>query len=358
MERNSFGLVGLLLMPILLIAVGCGGGEQQGEQQRPETVTKEVAPKTVTQEVTKVVTVEETVAAPEVTAKRAEAGTMVEEEAATQEGSPEEALTLQYQYINSGDYESAYALFAQQSQQEVSVEQYRAFFEANAPYSLTEYSFPSVDVQGNAATVEAAFTANSASGQEQLQRTQQLVREGGQWRVVMRDEQVTAFAETPTENANVSSAVAGQSDGLQVGETADLGGVKVTVNEVYRTYGDEFDRQSLQPGEVYVVMNTTLLNEGDTTPYISTTNWTLYNQDGGRLPGSYISALQDTPEYSGDLRPGRQFSGPVPATASESDTLIAEYQPLETMTDSNNYATWEIGPVSELPEQGAAESQY
>ena len=91
---------------------------------------------------------------------------------------------------------------------------------------------------------------------------------------------------------------------------------------------------------------------------MTTVNWTLYNQDGYRLEGSYISALQDTPEYYGDLRPGRQFSGPVVVVASESDTVTAEYLPSEAVPGSNNFATWDIGPVSELPERGAAASQY
>ncbi len=202
MRCKRYGIVGLLLMPILVFAVGCGGGEQQGEQQKPETATKEAAPRTVTEEVTRVVTVEETVAAPEGTAKGTEAETTAKEEAVKQEGSPEETLDLQYQYINAGDYESAYALFDEGSKQAVSVEQYRAFFESNAPYSTTDYSFPSVSVQGEGATVEAAFTVTSASGQERLQRTQQLVREEGQWRVVMRNEQVTAFVGTSSESAS------------------------------------------------------------------------------------------------------------------------------------------------------------
>lgn len=105
-----------------------------------------------------------------------------------------DTLALQYQYINTGDYESAYALFDEGSKQTVSLEQYRAFFEANAPYSLTDYSFPSASVQGDTGTVEAAFTANSLSGQEQLQITQQFVREGEEWRVVMREEQIVNFA--------------------------------------------------------------------------------------------------------------------------------------------------------------------
>ncbi len=43
------------------------------------------------------------------------------------------------------------------------------------------------------ALLDASFTVTSMSGVEQLQRTQQLVRENGEWRVVMRSEQLAAF---------------------------------------------------------------------------------------------------------------------------------------------------------------------
>jgi hypothetical protein len=41
--------------------------------------------------------------------------------------------------------------------------------------------------------VDAAFTVTSASGVERLERTQEFVCEGGEWRVVMRPEQVAVF---------------------------------------------------------------------------------------------------------------------------------------------------------------------
>jgi hypothetical protein len=78
-------------------------------------------------------------------------------------------LALQYEYINRGDFEKAYSLFAKQSQREVSLEQYGAFFEANAPYSVTDYSFSASQAQGDSATLHAVFVANSAAGSEQLQ---------------------------------------------------------------------------------------------------------------------------------------------------------------------------------------------
>ncbi len=95
-----------------------------------------------------------------------------------------------------GDFEEAYALFAEQSRREVSLAQYSTFFEDNAPYSVTDYSFSPPEIEGDSASLEAEFTVTSASGVERLERTQEFVREGGYWRVVMRPDQVSAFTVT------------------------------------------------------------------------------------------------------------------------------------------------------------------
>lgn len=107
--------------------------------------------------------------------------------------SPEETLALQYERINAGDYEGAYELFAGRSKRVVSPEQYRAFFEANAPYEISEYSVSPVEERGDRATVEAVLIVNSATGEESYPITQRLVREDEGWRVVMRDAQIAAF---------------------------------------------------------------------------------------------------------------------------------------------------------------------
>jgi hypothetical protein len=78
------------------------------------------------------------------------------------------------------------------------------FFEAN-PYSVSDYSFSPAEIRGDSASVDVAFTVTSASGVERLQRTQEFVREGGDWRVVMRPEQLAAF--TATDNSAEEDSV-------------------------------------------------------------------------------------------------------------------------------------------------------
>ena len=108
-------------------------------------------------------------------------------------GWPEEILARQYRLINGGEYGAAYALFADESKALVPPQEYGAFFEANAPYSITDYSFPSVDIRGEEATVGVSFTLSDDEGSQEISVTQRLTCEDRAWRVVMRDEQATAF---------------------------------------------------------------------------------------------------------------------------------------------------------------------
>ncbi len=115
---------------------------------------------------------------------------------------PEQAikdvLYLQYRHINQGDYDDAYALFADRSQQSVSLEQYEAFFEERPGYAVDPYEITHVDVRSDdTATVEVVFTADSVVAEPQkFVVDQQIVREDGQWRVVMRDAQIGIFHAT------------------------------------------------------------------------------------------------------------------------------------------------------------------
>ena len=119
--------------------------------------------------------------------------------------SPDDVLESQYRHINAGHYRLAYDLFADQSQELISQEQYKAFFEAEAPYEITSYSFSPVRTPGDMACVDVDLAVSSASGEDELQVIQQLVPEDGSWRVVMREKQVEVFSDAGSPSAGASA---------------------------------------------------------------------------------------------------------------------------------------------------------
>ncbi len=111
--------VWVMVALVAAFLVGCTSNETNDKEKR-SSISEE------TRFVTQLVTVEQTVE---------ETTSVTGGPCVTQEQSPEDVLALQYEYINSGDFEEAYTLFAEQGRREVSLAQYMAFFEANAPYS-------------------------------------------------------------------------------------------------------------------------------------------------------------------------------------------------------------------------------
>lgn len=108
--------------------------------------------------------------------------------------SPTETLEVQWQFLNAGQYEDSYNLFAEQSQQLISLDDYSTSY---APtYEISDYTFFSEDIQGETAVVEAQlFLTGTQKGTQQYPITQELVLEDGEWRVVMRDAQAQALLE-------------------------------------------------------------------------------------------------------------------------------------------------------------------
>ncbi len=108
---------------------------------------------------------------------------------------PEEILALQYEYGNMTAWEQAYELFAQESKDVISEQAYVSGQKQGGIVAFTEYSFPSVDIQGDRATIERVATyANEEEG-GQDKATQEAILTGDGWRIVMRDEQIEIFSE-------------------------------------------------------------------------------------------------------------------------------------------------------------------
>jgi hypothetical protein len=105
---------------------------------------------------------------------------------------PEEILALQYEYNNMTAFEQAYGLFAQETKDRVPVQKY-ASVQWEGTLAFLDYSFPSIDLRGDRATIDrvATYTNGEETGQDKA--TQEMVLEAGGWRIVMRDEQYELF---------------------------------------------------------------------------------------------------------------------------------------------------------------------
>jgi hypothetical protein len=107
---------------------------------------------------------------------------------------PEEILALQFEYYNMGYYEKDYELFAQETQDRVSEQVYvsknREDDQKGNGLTFMKYSFPSVKIEGDHATMDVVRTfSNQKTGEGQDRVTQEAVLEDEGWRLLMRDEQ-------------------------------------------------------------------------------------------------------------------------------------------------------------------------
>ncbi len=134
----------------------------------------------------------EETSAEETSAEETSAEETSAEETSAAEVPPEETLALYYDYQNVYAWAEAYELLSSRSKERVSSEQYVEFWTA-APDFTINYSFPSVEVQGDGAAV-VVDGAISMEGQEEPSRTVQvMLLEDGAWRVVLSEEQIAAF---------------------------------------------------------------------------------------------------------------------------------------------------------------------
>ncbi len=106
---------------------------------------------------------------------------------------PEEMLALQYEYFNMTAYEQAYELFAQETKARVSEQAFASrtqqLDQENAS-AITRYSFPTVKIKGDHATIQVVRSYSfETEGERQQRISQEAVLEDAGWRIVMRDDQ-------------------------------------------------------------------------------------------------------------------------------------------------------------------------
>jgi hypothetical protein len=105
---------------------------------------------------------------------------------------PEEILALQYEYYNMTAWSQGYNLFASETKARVPEQTFTSKAQQDFEKyreAFTDYSFPTVTVEGDRATIKAVRSTSWKEGEDQDQVTQEAVLEDEGWRIVMRDEQ-------------------------------------------------------------------------------------------------------------------------------------------------------------------------
>jgi hypothetical protein len=129
----------------------------------------------------------------EVEEPRGEAGAVNLTEEDPQGPRPEEILALQWQFNNMLEWEETYELHAQESKDRVPRETYvsalQQDYEQAGAFAIKDYSFPSIKVEGDQATIQRVYNWATPDDFGQDKATQEMVLEDEGWRIVMRDEQ-------------------------------------------------------------------------------------------------------------------------------------------------------------------------
>ena len=102
---------------------------------------------------------------------------------------PEEILALQFEYYNMTDYERVYDLYAQEGKDRVSEQVFVSIQKATKQQgdksTIPSYSFPSVEIEGDRATIQVV-TNSDAEGEGELSAYREpAVLEGEGWSIMM-----------------------------------------------------------------------------------------------------------------------------------------------------------------------------
>ena len=146
-----------------------------------------------------------------------------------------------------------------------------------------------------------------------------------------------------------------------VGDTQDVGALRVTLVEAFRTDGDkdELYRDQVPPNGTFVVARVRVQND---TP--ETIKWgkrylfAAYSTDGRKLNDAVALSRQIDPSvpredqalYNTQIRPGGDVTGTLVCIAELDEEVSLEF--LEGLKDLQAEATWEFGPVGGLPGRG------
>lgn len=233
-----------LLVFLMAFSAGCGNSEpdnSSSDSSGNDLAEQEQALEDAQREITEAMQeAEDANEAAEAAREEAEEASQVDEQTndapsseESVELSPSETLDLQYQFLNSGQYDKAYDLFAEQSQRLISLEEYNSSFASS--YEVSEYLANSEQIDGDTAAVQADLVVTGTrQGTQQYPVTQEFVLVDAEWQVIMRDAQVETFSEDQESEQETPSEEQIAPD-CSLGEECDLGTSTITVTNAEQT---------------------------------------------------------------------------------------------------------------------------
>lgn len=118
----------------------------------------------------------------------------------------------------------------------------------------------------------------------------------------------------------------------EIGETAEIKGLNITVNSTRFLEGNEFMKP--EPGEQWIAIDMTFENTGKESDYIGAIlELTLKDSEGRSKDYNVFADLNGS--LDGNVLPGEKLSGEISFKVSENDTkLLLYYQPTFSTKDA------------------------
>lgn len=162
----------------------------------------------------------------------------------------------------------------------------------------------------------------------------------------------------PSSRTNAPDSAV-EEEGSDVGSTKTVGELRLTLEEAFRTEGeDDNDRSQLPPDGTFVVTRFRVQNfSAKTITFGKPYRFDVYSTDGPKLNDSVVLGRQvdmtapreDRLLYRTEIGPDGDVTGTVVFVAERDEGASVEFY--TGLYADKPAATWEFGPVGELPER-------
>ncbi|OOZ85007.1 DUF4352 domain-containing protein [Bacillus cereus] len=107
---------------------------------------------------------------------------------------------------------------------------------------------------------------------------------------------------------------------FKVGETIQLGDHKLTVSNIEKSQGGEFDKP--KEGHEFIIANLTIENGGKEEISYNPFDFTLQNSEGNIVNETFTTVNQNTQLNAGQLAPNGKVTGSIAFEAKQSDPKL------------------------------------